>query len=107
MWKSYTVISHNYNEIIEIGLRYFYRKGWSRRVYATYTDNVLFITIHSEQFSGENLELKIIQHVNFEIVNETIKFINKQYKINIPLITQEDLDSYVDCGTNDKLLNSL
>ena len=96
MWKKYKVTSSNpySNAIIEIGLEYIYRENdGSQRIYATYVDNVLFITIHSEQFSGEDLKLKIIQHVEFEIANETIEFVNKQYKVNIPLITQEDLDS--------------
>ena len=94
MWKKYTVISSSSNEVIEIGLEYSYRENdGSQRVYVTYIDNVLFITIHSEQFSGEDLSLKVIQHGVFQTVNKTIEFVNKQYKVNIPLITQEDLDS--------------
>lgn len=96
MWKKYTVTSGSLysNAIIEIGLEYIYREhSGSQRVYATYVDNVLFITIHSEQFSGEDLKLKIIQHIDFETANKTIEFVNKQYKVNIPLITQKDLDS--------------
>ena len=96
MWKKYTVKSGSpYSDaIIEIGLEYIYReKSGSQRVHVTYADNVLFITIHYEKFSGEDLRLKIIQHIDFEIANETIEFVNKQYKVNIPLITQEDLDS--------------
>lgn len=94
IWKPYIVRSHNSNEIIEIGLEYSYReKSGFTRVYATYINNVLFIAIHSVQFSGEDLKLKIIQHTNFETANKTIEFVNKQYKINIPLITQKDLDA--------------
>ena len=98
MWKKYKVTSCSLgsNTLIEIGLEYSYRENnGSQRIYATYIDNVLFITIHSEQFSGEDLKLKIIQHADFEIANKTIKFINGQYKVNIPLITQEDLNSIV------------
>ncbi len=98
MWKKYEVTSGSLysNAIIEIGLKYIYRKrDGSQRIYATYVDNVLFITIHREDFNGEYLRLKIIQHIGFEIANETIEFVNKQYKVNIPLITQEDLDSIV------------
>lgn len=96
MWKIYKVNSGDLysNELLEIGLEYFYREnGGSQRVYATYVDSVLFITIHCENFSGEDLKLKIIQHIDFELANETIKFVNTQYKVNIPLITQKDLDS--------------
>lgn len=96
MWKKYKVNSGNLysNELLEIGLEYFYREnGGSQRVYATYVDSVLFITIHCENFSVEDLKLKIIQHIDFELANETIKFVNTQYKVNIPLITQKDLDS--------------
>lgn len=96
MWESYTVRSHNSNEIIEIGLKYSYKENNGfKRVYVTFVDNILFISIHSVEFSGEDLKLKIIQHTNFETANETIKFINKQYNINIPLITQKDLNSIV------------
>lgn len=96
MWKPYTIKSHISNDIIEIGLKYSYKeKNGSRRVYSTYVDNVLFISIHSVEFSGEDLKLKIIQHTNFETANETIKFVNKQYDINIPLITQKDLNSII------------
>lgn len=98
MWKKYKVTSGSLysNAIIEIGLEYFFRENsGSQRVYATYVDNVLFITIHYVKFSGEDLRLKIIQHIDFNTANETIEFVNKQYKVNIPLITQEDLDSIV------------
>lgn len=99
MWKIYKVNSGDLysNELLEIGLEYFYREnGGSQRVYATYVDSVLFITIHCENFSVEDLKLKIIQHIDFKSANETIKFVNTQYKVNIPLITQKDLDS-IEC----------
>ena len=94
MWKKYEVVSRTSNKIIEIGLEYSYRESnGSQRICATYVDNTLFITIHYVNFNGEDLKLKVIQHTNFEIANKTIEFINYQYKINIPLITQEDLNS--------------
>ncbi len=99
MWKKYKINSGSLysNALIEVGLEYSYRgNNGSQRIYATYVDNVLFISIHHVDFSGEDLKLKIIQHIQFELANETIKFVNAQYNVNIPLITQKDLDS-IEC----------
>ena len=94
MWEKYEIMSPTSNEVIEMGLEYSHKENsGTQRIYATYVDNILFITIHYVDFNGEDLKLKIIQRVDFEIANKTIEFVNYQYKINIPLITQENLNS--------------
>ena len=80
MWNRYTIRSLTTDDIVEVGSQYRYHKG-DIRVYASITD-VLFITVHRSDNTGEYLLLKIIQDLSY--VNETIDFVNKCHNTSIP-----------------------
>lgn len=84
MWKPYSVISPMTGFEIEVGIEYKFYDGYYR-VYASITDNFL-LTITVTKFDGDNLILKVIHDTDLTHVNATISYVNKTYKLNIPIV---------------------